>query len=619
MFSRTSSRAILALAAFPALLAAQPAPDDGAVVVSASRTEQRIRDAIPHTTVLTQKDIRDSQLTDLPSLLRREAGFEMQQNGGIGTLYSPLSLRGGASAQALVLVDGVRFEDVSQGSSAIQHIMLDEVERVEIVRGNVSALYGSGAIGGVIQVFTRRGRGTPAPYADFTFGRYGTTELRGGYGGQVGDTRFNVTASRFETRGFSAIDPQRAPLANPDPDGYQNESFAGSLSHRFSGRHELGASFFKANGRLDYDGVSAFQGDTPTTVHQSGQDVGTMQAWWEARFVDAWKSRLTVAEGKDYRIDTRDAVLSSRSNTRNRQILWNNDLQLTPEHTVSAGVEELRQELASSSVGERFREVSAVRLGYLGKLGAHSLQGNWRREDYSDFGKAETYFLGYGFDLTDTWRVTASNSTAFRAPTFVDLYFPFGIGNPLLRPERARTNELGLQWASGADRVKVVLFETKYQDAIVFSAGTTRNVGRASTKGVESSYSGNILGFDLRASLTVQDPVEQAPDGQELPAIRRSKAFGSVSAYRSLGAWRLGAQALGAGSRRDQNVTTFVRQDEPGYTVLDLTARYNFDKTWFAAMRLENALDKKYSTVSGYQTARAGLFLTVGWHPGGQI
>ena len=615
MCSRVFSRATIALAVFPAVLAAQPAPDDAAVVVSASRTEQRIRDAIPHTTVLTQKDIRDSQLTDLPSLLRREAGFEMQQNGGIGKLYSPLSLRGGASAQALVLVDGVRFEDVSQGSSAIQHIMLDEVERIEIVRGNVSALYGSGAIGGVIQVFTRRGRGAPAPYADFTLGRYGTTEVRGGYGGELGDTRFNVTASRFETRGFSAIDAERAPLANPDPDGYRNESVAGSLSHRISGRHELGASFFKANGRLDYDGVSAFQGDTPTTIHQSGQDIGTLQAWWEAHLVDAWRSRLTLAQGTDYRRDTRDAVLSSRSNTRNRQILWNNDVSLTPEHTVSAGVEELRQELASSSVGDRFREVISMRLGYLGRLGSHSLQGNWRREDYSDFGNAETYFLGYGFDLTDAWRLTASNGTAFRAPTFVDLYFPFGVGNPLLRPERARTNELGLQWAQDADRVKVVYFETKYQDAIVFSAGTTRNVGRARTKGVESTYSGTIFGFDVRASLTFQDPVEQAPNGQELPAIRRSKAYGAASAYRSLGAWRLGAQVLGAGSRRDQDVTTFVREDAPGYAVLDLTARYSFDKAWFAAMRLENALDKKYSTVSGYQTPRAGLFFTVGWHP----
>jgi vitamin B12 transporter len=606
--------AALALVAFPALLFAQTAPGDDAVVVSASRTEQRIRDAIPHTTVLTQRDIRDSQLIDLPSLLRRETGFELQQNGGIGALYSPLSLRGGSSSQALVLIDGVRFEDVSQGSSAIQHIMLDEVERIEIVRGNVSSLYGSGAVGGVIQVFTKRGRGAPAPYGDFTFGSRGTSKLHAGYGGEAGDTRFNVTASRSETEGFSAIDPQRAPLANPDPDGYRNESFAGSLSHRLSGRHELGASFLKSSGRLEYDGTTAFLGDTPTSRHESGVDLGMMQAWWEARFVEAWKSRLTVAEGTDHRTDLRDGALSSRSNTRNRQSIWDNELRLAPEHTLTAGVEQLRQELASASVGDRFRELESLRLGYLGRLGAHSLQGNLRREDYSDFGKAETYFLGYGLDITDQWRFTASNSNAFRAPTFVDLYFPFS-GNPLLRPERSRTNELGVQFASGVHRLKLVAFQTEYQDAIAFDLVTfsTRNVRRARNDGVESSYSGSLLGFDVRASFTVQDPVEQDPGGQELQAIRRSKVFGSVSVFRTVGAWRLGAQALGAGARRDQNIATFAREEEAGYAVLHLTARYNIAKSLFAAVRVENALDEKDSTVNGYNTPPRGVFVTVGW------
>lgn len=609
------TRAALALIAFPSAVFSQAVPEDDAVVVTASRSEQRIRDAIPHTTVLTRKDIRDSQLVDLPSLLRREAGFELQQNGGIGALYSPLSLRGGSSAQALVLVDGVRIEDVSQGSSAIQHLMLDEVERIEIVRGNVSSLYGSGAIGGVIQVFTKRGRGTPAAYADATIGSRGTTRVQGGYGGQTGDTRFNISAARFETRGFSAIDPRQGRLANPDPDGYRNERVSASLSHRISGRHEVGASFLNAHADLDYDSTSAFLGDTPATIHKSGQDLGAVQAWWEARLVDAWKSRLSVAQGTDYRSDTRDGAVSSRSNTRNRQVVWDHQLRLAPEHLLSAGFEGLRQELASASVGGRLRDVSALRAGYLGRLGAHSLQGNLRREDYSDFGNVETHFLGYGFDVTDTWRLTASNSTAFRAPTFVDLYFPFGVGNPLLKPERAKTDEIGIQWSPGTSRLRVVLFSTEYQNAIVFSEGTTRNAGRARNRGIESSFSGTVLGFDLRASLTLQDPVEQSASGQELQAIRRSKSFGSISAFRTLGPWRLGAEALGAGSRRDQNVATFARQDEAGYAALHLSARYDIGKALFAAVRVENALDEKYSTVSGYNTPPRGVFLTVGWQP----
>lgn len=611
MVARTYWRAVLLLALVPAFVHAQPAPEEDAVVITASRTQQRIRDAIPHSTVLTRKDIRDSQAIDLPSLLRSEAGFEMQQNGGIGSTYSPLSLRGGSSAQALILVDGVRIEDAAFGQTALQHILLDDVERIEIVRGNVSSLYGSGAIGGAVQVFTKRGRGVPAPYGEVMLGSRNTAKLLAGYGGQASDTRFNVTVSRLHTRGFSAIDPRTASSANPDADGYGNESVAGSVSHTLFRRHEIGVSFLRARSELDYD--SAF--DPPADTHESGQDLGMTQAWWEAQLLAPWRSRTALAEGTDYRTDTRNGAFAFSSNTRNRQFIWDNEVKLTPAHGLSIGFEQLRQELASSTVGPRNREVGALRLGYLGRLGAHSLQGNARTEDYSDFGKAETYFLGYGFDLTDAWRFTASTATAFRAPTFVDLYFPFGVGNPLLRPERARTNELGLQWASGAHRLKAVAFETDYQDAIVFSAGTTRNVRRASTDGFETSYSGQLLGFDVRASLTFQDPVEQDPGGQEVQAIRRSKAFGSAAAYRTLGAWRLGAQLVGAGERRDTHIVSFASVQEAGYTVLNLTARYNFSQALFVALRVENALDEDYHLVHGFNAPPRGAFLTVGWQP----
>lgn len=599
------------LLVFSSSVFAQAAPQDDAVVVTASRTQQRIRDAIPHTTILTRKDIVDSQAVDLPSLLRSEAGFEMQQNGGVGSVYSPLSLRGGSSAQTLVLIDGVRIEDASFGQSALQHVMLDNVERVEVVRGNVSSLYGSGAVGGVVQVFTRRAQGVPSAYGQAMLGDRRTGKLQAGYGGELGATRFNIGVSRFETGGFSSIDSKVAPAANPDDDGYRNDSVVARISHAVSRRHELGASVLRGAAFVDYDSAFARPGD----VHQSNQDLAMMQAWWEARFVEAWRSRVTAAQGSDYRTDTLNDAFSFSANTRNRQLIWENEARVAPEHSLSLGVEGLQQALDSSSVGTRTRNVDVLRLGYLGRLGAHSLQGNARTEEYSDFGKADTYFLGYGFDLTDAWRFTASTATAFRAPTFNDLYFPFGVGNPDLRPERSRTNELGVQWTNGPHRLRVVAFETEFQDAIVFSGGTTRNVRRASNNGVETSYSGQLLGFDLRASLTLQDPVEQDPGGQEVQAIRRSRHFGSFAAYRTIERWRLGAQIIGAGERRDTNIVTAASLQEPGYTVLNLTARYNFSKALFAALRIDNAFDESYYLVNGYNATPRGAFLTVGWQP----
>ena len=600
------------LAVFCSLAFAQTAADD-AVVVTASRTEQRLRDAIPHTTVLTRADIRDSQAADLPSLLRREAGIEMVQDGGLGGTAS-LFTRGGRSAQTLVLIDGVRVESAVVGTTAIQHLLLDEIERIEIARGNVSSLYGSGAIGGVVQVFTRQGAGAPAPHAEATVGSRDTTKLLAGYRGEFGDTRLNVSALRLDARGFSAIDPRYAPSANPDDDGYRNDGISAGIVQRLGRNHQLGARLIRTRTRLDYD--DTFSG--PASLQRADQDLGMAQVHWDAQLLEHWRSRVTAAEGTDYRTDLLDGAVSSTSNTRNRQLIWDNDLRIAPSQVLSLAADRLEQALDSSAVGQRKRDVDGARLGYLGRLGAHSVQANVRSERYSDFGRAETYFFGYGFDLTEAWRLTASTSTAFRAPTFADLFGFGGFGaNPALRPERTRTHELGVQWTGGAHRWRVVAFNTDYKDAIVFdnASNAVENVLRAKVEGVETSYSGRLAETDLRAALTVQDAVEQQPGDVERAAVRRAKVFGSLSAFRSFARWRLGAQLAASGARPDIDIATFERVQNPGYAVLNLLARFQYHGNLYFAARLENALDEHYQLSHGFNTAGRGLFVSVGWQP----
>ena len=607
MLSRCLRRAA-PLLAFCSLAFAQT--EDDPVVVTASRTEQRIRDAIPHTTVLTRQDIRDSQAPDLPTLLRREAGIEVVQSGGLGGNAS-LFMRGGRSAQSLVLIDGVRVEDAGFGTTALQHLMLDDIDRIEIARGNVSSLYGSGAIGGVVQVFTRRGTGTPSAYGEAMAGSRDTTKVLAGYGGEFGDTRLNVSALRFDTRGFSAIDPRFAPAANPDDDGYRNQSVSASLGQRLGANHELGVRVLRTRTKIDYD--DSFTG--PTSVQTADQDLGMTQLYWDARLLERWKSRITAAEGTDYRTDFLDGAFAFLSNTRSRQLIWNNDVSLAPAHGVSLSLERLEQEMDNSTFGQKKRHADSVRLGYLGRFGAHSLQANARNDKYSDFGNADTWFLGYGFDLTDAWRLTASASTAFRAPTFQDL-FGFG-GNPQLQPERTRTNEVGVQWASGVNRVRVVGFHTDYHDAITFDnvTFTAENIRKAKVSGVEASYSGRIAGIDLRAALTLQDAVEQEPDDIERAAIRRARRFGSIAAFRNFGRWRLGGEVLASGSRPDVDIATFEPVQLAGYTVVNLLARFEFNKNLYVAARLENAFDEEYQVVHGFNTAPRGFFFSVGWQP----
>jgi vitamin B12 transporter len=329
---------------------------------------------------------------------------------------------------------------------------------------------------------------------------------------------------------------------------------------------------------------------------------------------------VTAAESKDYRTDTLSGAFSNRSNTRTRQLMWDNELRVAPQHTFSVGIEGRNQALDSaSSFGgspRRERDVSAARLGYLGRLGDHSLQANYRYEDYSDFGSEGTYFLGYAYDFTGAWRVTLSNATAFRAPTFLDLDPAFG--NPDLRPERSRTNEIGLQWAMGKHRLRIVFFDTDYEDAIVLdSFFIPQNVQTASNRGVETSYGGVLAGIDLRASLTLQDPEEQdSTDQPTQQALRRAKTLAALAAHRSFGAWRLGGEWRYSGERRDRSITnSTVSVFEPAYSVLNLLVRYQLSKNISFGARLDNALDEDYRLVNGYNTAGRGLFLSASWQP----
>ena len=167
------------------------------VVVTATRNSQLLGSALPFTSVINRDDIERSQATDLVTLLQREAGLQRTQNGGIGSVSS-VFIRGAASLQTLILVDGVpQNKQDASGAVSLEHVMLENVERVEIVRGNVSAIYGSGAIGGVIQIFTKTGSREPLASVSAQVGPRATRKLSGNFSGSVGNTAISVGVSRF--------------------------------------------------------------------------------------------------------------------------------------------------------------------------------------------------------------------------------------------------------------------------------------------------------------------------------------------------------------------------------------------------------------------------------------
>lgn len=589
-------------------------PDLGEIVVTASRMPQLLDQAIAHTTVLNEQEIRTSGAPDVPTLMRSLAGLEVAQSGGTGKL-SGTFMRGTNSSHVLVLLDGVRINSATSGTTALEHIMLDSIERIEVVRGNVSSLYGSEAIGGVIQLFTRRGHGTPAFNASVGLGNQGTQRLAAGFSGKAGDTSFNLNAGKMKTEGVSAINPGLAPNANPDNDGYDNTTVNAQLQYAFSTNHQLSASVFNSNGISQND--SAFFPAVPTDIHSSKSNIEKLSLTSDNRFSDTWQSRLQVAQGTDESRSFLNGVLDVASGglfkTTNQQIAWQNELRVADNQRVNLAAENLVQKVAASTAFSRTRRnVDSLLGGYAGEFDAHQVQLNLRQDHYSDFGVANTGLLGYGMQFTDAWRITASVSSAFKAPTFNDLFYPLTwgfAGNPGLLPERALNREMGMRYAANGQRIDAVYFDNRIRDLIAVNNTFTTmvNIGEARIEGLELSYAGQFGDTRLKANATWQNPRDTAT-GLVLP--RRAKEYASFAASHVFGAWDAGAELRHSGARKNSNFDNFVL---PGYQLASLNATYKIDAHFNLSARVDNLFNRSYAEAYSYNTPGRTLFVKLNY------
>ena len=597
---------MLSLAASVAL--AQTA--SGEIVVTASRTEQILTDALPHTTVLGRDAIEQSQVMDLPSLLSREAGFQFTQSGGMGGQATTF-LRGAASLQVLVLVDGVPVtKQDTTGAVSLEHIMLDQVERIEIVRGNVSAIYGSGAVGGVIQVFTRQGQGQPTVYVNAERGSQGTQRWNAGTRGAAGPFAFAVSVGRIRTDGINATNLSQTLNANPDVDGYRNDNHTLDLSYKLSPEHKFGVRSTHFKGRFDYDVPGSFS--LSTDVHQGRTQLDSHTLYWAARLGALWSTRLTYADAKE-RNDTETVgaySFTTQAVTRTRMLSWTHQWDL-PSMVVSAGLDHQTQgiEMATDGFSDlaRERESQAFYGGAVYKLEAHNLQFNLRRDHADGLSAKDSVYMGYGYDLNEQWKLIASHATAFNMPPLGYLFDPYS-GNPDLRPETANTQELGVQWAQGPHRLRSTWFSSRTKDLLLYDMGSFQfsNISRVKNQGLETSYSGRYNMTDLRASLSLQDPVNEAT-GEQL--VRRAKTLASVSVSQSLGLLTLGGSVRYTSARPDIE----GKPGLPSNTLLDLTVRYSLSRDWTLYGRVENATDSRYQTAYGYNQLPRTTTLGLSW------
>jgi vitamin B12 transporter len=589
------------------------------VVVTATRTERKASEALASVSVIDRAEIERRQAQSVQDVLRGVPGLSISNDGGLGKNAS-LFLRGTESDHALVLIDGVRAGSTTLGQAAFQDLPIDQIERIEIVRGPRSSLYGSEAVGGVIQIFTRKGGGGFKPYLSFGAGSHSLYKTSSGISGGDDKAWYSLNGARLETRGFNACDGDAKEsfggcfAREPDPDGYRNTSGAARAGYRFDNGLEIEGNLLHAEGDNEFDG--AFQ-NRSTFVQQ------LLGGRAQYAPTDFWTLKLRAGRTLDESNSYKDRRFSNRFNTQRVTANWQNDFALAQGHLLTVGLDYYNDQVDSD-------------IGYAvtsrdNKAGFAQYQLNWggfdaalgaRYDDNEQFGSRPTgnFALGYGFD--NGVRLSASWGNAFKAPTFNELYYP-NFGTPNLAPESSESWELGasgrhfgVAWALNGYRTEIDQMITPVFDLsrcgppFYFCA---QNVDRARILGLEAQASTRLFGFDLASTLSLLDPENQGEGknrGNRL--ARRSQTQFRFDIDRAVGPARLGATVHGEGRRFD-DAANLHRLN--GFVTVDLRAAVNIYKGLSLEGRLANLLDEHYETARFYHQDGRNFLLTLRYQP----
>lgn len=574
------------------------------VVVTATRSEQPITDVVADVTVIDREEIDRYGAVGLADVLANVPGVTISRNGGPAATTS-LYMRGAETRFTAVFIDGVRVDSQSTGGAAWNAVPLSQVERIEVLRGPAAAIYGSDALAGVVQVFTRQGEEGFFPSVRAGVGSQGTRELsaavRGGQG--AFDYAFGLGLERSD--GFNV-----KPSGNPDRDGYRNESVSGRLGWKLAPGHKLDLSVLDNRQTADYD---AF---TPGNDDQSKQRLQTVGLNWSARWSDAWNTRVGYTRGID-RYETSPSPYLTE--TQVSTWLLRNELKMG-QALLSVDFERREDELLNRSTTPELtdRDQNALAVGYGLRSGNHTLQLNARYDKDSEFGGESTGSVAYGYALTPALRATASVGTAFRVPT---LFQRFSIyGTPDLKAETARNVEAGLRWQAGPNRAAVVVYRNEVEDLINYIsgpgacangvgdyAGCYGNVGKARYSGVTFSGGTKWGPVNVGGSLDLMRP-KNLETGKVL--ARRAETQASLTADTRVAGWRLGGELQHVGKRFNDAAN---KQALPAYTLLNLSASTTLARQWTLLARVDNATDKAYESTLGYATAGRTFYLGVAW------
>ena len=586
----------------PVWAQAQATPGSTVQVIG-TRAPTALNRMVADVVVIDRERIRATSADSLEDLLRREGGMQLSRNGGPGQSASVM-IRGSAASNTLVLIDGVRIGSATLGQTDLAAISLAQVERIEIMRGPGSSLYGADAIGGVVNIVTRRGDGAAYVSGNLAGGNHRSGEASVAVSGSTEAFDYALSLSGETSDGVSAVLPgDLFGVYNPDDDGFSRYGLSLAGGYSWQKGQRIGLSYSASRLRSQFDSAEYpppnFAPDaSPDFRNRLTTQLTTLQ--YQGTLSSEWTNLLRASYQTDQLQSGANVV--SRYDTTRRQLTAQTTWTPSAQHQWVAAVDLLTESIHSSDYQAPERDNTGLIVGYTGRFGAQKLQADLRWDHNSVYQNQTTGKLGWGMDLSESWSVRAVAGTAFRAPTFNDLYFPnFGVAT--LQPERSRSVEAGLNYQAAQASISATAYYNKVSDLIGYQPdpnqcppglnfGCAANTSRALLQGLTLQGLQQWGQFQFTLALDWLNAKDTDTD-QTLP--RRAANQQTLAVDWNEGPWQLGATALRVSQRPDAGVML------PAYALLNLNARWRFERFWQSEARLQNAFDKDYQPARDYQ------------------